>query len=179
MGRHDSTRRRVLQVTGTTVAAGLLAGCTGGGNGDSGNGNGDSGNGNGNGGNGNSDDGNGGGDSGGDTAQFDGWFDGVSNYDGVTDATGESEVTVEVGAGSDGLLFSPPAIRVDAGTTVVWEWSGNGGAHNVVDDGGDFESDLYSEAGETFEYTFDSARTSKYYCNPHKSMGMKGVVVVE
>jgi halocyanin-like protein len=172
MGRHDSTRRRVLQVTATTVAAGLLAGCTGGGNG-----NGNSGNGNGDDTPGDSDDS--GGDSGGDTPDFDGWFDGVPNYDGVTDATGESEVTVDVGAGSDGLTFDPPAVRVDSGTTVLWEWTGNGGAHNVVNDGGNFESDLYSDSGETFENAFDSAGTYKYYCNPHKTMGMKGVVVVE
>jgi halocyanin-like protein len=166
MVRHDTTRRRVLQVTGAAVATGVLAGCTGSGNGNSnGNGNGDS--------------GNGGGDSGGDTPDFDGWFDNVSNYDGVTDATGESEVSVDVGAGSNGLQFDSPAIRVDTGTTVLWEWTGQGGGHNVVADNGDFESDLYSDAGETFEYAFDSAGTYKYYCNPHKTSGMKGVIVVE
>ena len=52
---------------------------------------------------------------------LDSWFEGVSNYDGVVDETGSSEVTVEVGAeGNDGAFaFGPAAVRVDPGTTVV------------------------------------------------------------
>ncbi len=158
MPRDSATRRHVLAATGLAIGAGALAGCTSG----------NSGNGGGNGGNGN-----------GGAEEFDGWFDGVSNYDGVDDETGSGEVAVEVGAGSDGLLFAPPAVRVDAGTTVVWEWTGAGGAHNVVDEGGAFESELKGDAGATFEYTFEEAGTYTYYCNPHQAQGMKGVVVVE
>jgi plastocyanin len=44
---------------------------------------------------------------------------------------------------------------------------------------GDFESDMMSEQGATFERTFDSAGTYEYYCNPHKALGMKGAIVVE
>jgi plastocyanin len=51
-------------------------------------------------------------DSGGD---LDSWFEGVSNYDGVVDETGNAEVTVEVGAkGNNGAFaFGPTAVRVD------------------------------------------------------------------
>jgi halocyanin-like protein len=63
-------------------------------------------------------------------------------------------------------------------TTVVWEWTGEGGAHNVVAEDESFESELLSEYGETFEYTFSEPGTVRYYCGPHKSLGMKGAVVV-
>lgn len=108
------------------------------------------------------------------------WFDDVSNFDGTYDFTGESEVTVDVGAPGNGgnLAFSPAAIRVDPGTTVVWEWTGKGSVHNVVAEDGSFGSDRYSTAGETYERTFDSEGTFEYLCEPHVAMGMKGAVVV-
>lgn len=108
------------------------------------------------------------------------WFGDTDNYDGTYDFTGESEVTVTVGAAGNGgnLAFSPAAIRVDPGTEVVWEWTGKGGSHNVVADDGSFESDMLAEAGETFSHSFDSEGTFKYFCQPHKMMGMKGAVVV-
>lgn len=112
---------------------------------------------------------------------FGGWFDDVSNFDGVTDRTGQSQVTVTVGAqGNNGAFaYDPPAIRIDAGTTVQFEWTGNGGQHNVVDENDAFSSDLYGEAGIHFEHTFEEVGTFKYYCTPHRSLGMKGAVVVE
>jgi len=119
--------------------------------------------------------------SGGGSTDFGGWFDDTSNFDGVVDETGTERVTVEVGAtGNDGnFAFDPPAIRVSEGTTVVWKWTGEGGSHDVVAADGSFEADLNGTAGHTFEHTFDASGTTKYYCMPHKSMGMKGAVVVE
>ncbi|MEF8886240.1 MAG: halocyanin domain-containing protein [Haloarculaceae archaeon] len=112
---------------------------------------------------------------------FDGWLSNVDNYDGtVVDATGQDEVTVEVGVQANGgaFGFGPAAVQVDPGTTVVWEWTGEGVPHNVVDEAGNFESELISEAGATYEQTFDDAGVVKYYCTPHRGLGMKGVVVV-
>ncbi|MFB6311980.1 MAG: halocyanin domain-containing protein [Salinirussus sp.] len=111
---------------------------------------------------------------------FGGWFDGVPNFDGVVDKTGNSEVTVTVGGeANNGFSFAPAAIRVDPGTNVVWEWSGEGGAHNVVADDGSYSSGSpVAEAGTTFSHTFESVGISKYFCQPHKSAGMKGAVVV-
>jgi halocyanin-like protein len=102
----------------------------------------------------------------------------VPNYDSVQDMTGQGEVTVEVGAGQ-GLAFAPPAIRVDSGTTVTWEWTGQGGSHNVIDEDGKFESELVGDSGHTFTYTFEEAGATRYYCQPHKGVGMKGAVIVE
>lgn len=111
---------------------------------------------------------------------FGGWFDNVSNYDGVVDETGNSEVTVTVGAkGNNGnFAFGPAAIRVDAATNVVWKWNGKGGSHNVVAEDGSFKSETTGEEGHTFPQTFDEKGITKYACSPHKAMGMKGVVVV-
>ncbi|MFD1634586.1 halocyanin domain-containing protein, partial [Haloplanus ruber] len=114
-------------------------------------------------------------------ASFDGWMSDVGNYSEVTDATGQDEVTITVGAEGNGgaFAFGPPAVQIDPGTTVVWEWNGEGGQHNVVaEEGGDFESDLTAEAGTTFEQTLDSEGVVKYFCQPHRALGMKGVVVV-
>ncbi|RMB18457.1 halocyanin-like protein [Haloplanus aerogenes] len=111
---------------------------------------------------------------------FGGWMSDVSNYDGVHDQTGSGNVTVQVGteANQGAYGFGPAAIQVDTGTTVTWEWTGNGGMHNVAADSGDFSSELKQEAGFTFEHTFESSGVVKYFCQPHKALGMKGVVVV-
>ena len=114
-------------------------------------------------------------------ASFDGWMSDVGNYSEVADATGQSEVTITVGAQGNGgaFAFGPPAVQVDPGTTIIWEWNGEGGQHNVVaEEGGELESELTAEAGFTFEQTFDSEGVIKYFCQPHRALGMKGVVVV-
>jgi len=111
------------------------------------------------------------------------WMSDVSNYEATVDYTGQESVTVAVGVGENGVLFDPPAILVDPGTTVTWEWTGEGVPHNVVHEpAGDgdpaFESELMEETGATFEYTFEEETTFRYYCSPHRALGMKGVVAV-
>ncbi len=105
----------------------------------------------------------------------------TSNYDSFHDLTGRSAVTVEVGVEGNGdfWAFGPAAVRINTGTTVTWDWTGQGGAHSVVDEDDEFESDLKSESGETFDFTFDGTGVTRYYCGPHKSAGMKGAIVVE
>ena len=129
-----------------------------------------------------SDGGGSGGDGGsGEAASFDGWFDNTDNVDGVVDETGADAVTVEVGTEANGGAygFGPAAVRVSTGTTVTWEWTGEGASHNVAAEDGSFESELVGEAGHTFEHTFEESGTTKYACTPHEAMGMKGAVVVE
>ena len=108
-----------------------------------------------------------------------GYLEDARNYDGtVVNRMGTADVTVDVGAG-DGLSFGPPVVHVDLGATVHWEWTGAGGAHNVVAEDGTFDSgSVVSTAGATYYYTFDRAGIYKYYCTPHKGVGMKGAVVV-
>ena len=162
------SRRSFLHATAATAGVGLLSGCS-------------------------SSSGGGGDESGGDadTAEtttadtemrdFDGWFDRTQNYDGVHDLTGQSRVSIAVGAQGNGggFAFGPAAVKISSGTTVVWEWTGNGGTHNVLHRGGAFESELTASQGTTFEHTFDETGEYKYVCVPHETLGMVGVVVVE
>ena len=118
---------------------------------------------------------------GGGQPDYGGWFSDVSNFSSTVDKRGQDEVTVEVGVEGNGgnWAFGPPAIHVDAGTTVTWEWTGKGQAHNVVADDDSYSSGSpVAEAGTTYEQTFDESGISKYYCDPHLSVGMKGAVVV-
>ncbi|QLD84270.1 halocyanin domain-containing protein [Natronomonas halophila] len=165
----ELSRRRFVQATGATVAVGAVAGCTG-----------DSGNGNGNG-NGNGDTPTPGGNGGDVPQEIADHLDGANLYEGsVEDLTGQDEVTVNVGAG-DGLAFDPPAIRISSSTTVVWEWTGAGGSHNVASVEGsesDFTSDYSNEEGYTFEQSFDNTGIQLYVCEPHQTQGMKGAIEV-
>jgi halocyanin-like protein len=176
MADTELQRRRFLVLSGIAGTT-LLAGCSGGGGGDGGGGDssdGDTG--------GDSNDGGGGGDGGGGDvpSEVDEYLSGAQNYDGsVSDATGEDNPTVDVGAGS-GLAYGPAAIRVSTGTTVTWEWTGQGGGHNVIAEDETFESgEPVSEEGTTFEHTFEETGNFLYYCDPHKVSGMKGAVIVE
>ncbi len=110
------------------------------------------------------------------------WFADTDNFDGTTaDARGGSDVTVAVGAEGNGgaFAFDPPAVWVDPGTTVRWEWTGEGGTHNVVEREESFASgDPTDDPSTTFERTFEDEGLYKYFCTPHQSLGMKGAVVV-
>jgi halocyanin-like protein len=170
----DTDRRTFVKLAGAAAITPAIAGCSSGGNGN-GNGNG--------GGNGNgdtpTDGGNGGG---GDVPQeIADHLDGANLYEGsIEDLTGQDEVTVSVGGG-DGLAFDPPAIRISSSTTVVWEWTGAGGSHNVASVEGsesDFTSDYYSSEGETFEQSFDNTGIQLYVCEPHATQGMRGAIEV-
>jgi len=105
------------------------------------------------------------------------------------DETGQEEVTVLNGAGPDGLEFNPQNVKISVGTTVTWEWTGDGGQHNVVHDpewgqddtGADepvFESELTGEEGHEYSHTFEETGTYYYVCELHLASGMDGHVRV-
>lgn len=109
------------------------------------------------------------------------WFDGVSTYTRTLDYRGRDAVEIGVGtAGGFGYFkFDPVAVAVSPGTAVTWRWTGKGGGHDVVADNGTFASgDLVTTADHTFSHAFDAPGVYKYYCTPHKSMGMRGAVFV-
>jgi halocyanin-like protein len=127
--------------------------------------------------------GSGGGGGGGGPPDFGGFLDQVGNFDGtVVDARGQDTATVEVGVQANGgaFGFGPAAIHVDNGATVQFEWTGEGGGHNVVSAGeGPLDSgDPVSNAGVNYEYTFEEDGIYNYVCVPHEGLGMKGSVVV-
>lgn len=103
---------------------------------------------------------------------------------GYEDARGEEEVTVMVGAEGNGgdLAFSPAQLWIDPGTEVTWEWTGEGGDHNVVtvDGPADLESALTAEAGFEYSHVFteDEAGITDYVCEPHDALEMKGEIAV-
>ena len=87
--------------------------------------------------------------------------------------------TVAVGAGS-GLSFDPEELTIAPGTTVTWEWTGQGGAHNVVADDGAFDSGDPEDGDDiTFSHTFPDTGEFPYHCVPHREVGMVGTIIVE
>ena len=120
---------------------------------------------------------------------YGGWFTddapggATSNYDGTTvDRTGEDSITITVGAdGNDGsFAYDPPAVRIDPGTEVVFDWASD--THNLVlkdgPDGGWSGYDEIQDAGFEHSHTFETEGVYKYYCEPHLTLGMKGAVAV-
>jgi halocyanin-like protein len=115
----------------------------------------------------------------GEEPDYEGWLDAAESYDGTADFRGEDEVTVMVGTGSRGYSFSPAAIMIDPNTTVIWEWTGDGGGHNVEEENGEYESPIETDEGYTFEHAFEEPGISRYTCVPHDQQGMRGAVTVE
>ncbi|MEZ3144595.1 plastocyanin/azurin family copper-binding protein [Halobaculum sp. MBLA0143] len=98
------------------------------------------------------------------------------------DKRGSKEVTVEVGVGSGGIAFAPTNLWIDTGTKVTFEWVGNK-SHNVLfeampDGAGVSGHEGLEGSGFTHEITFESGGLYKYYCQPHKGLGMVGGIAV-
>lgn len=147
-----SNRRQFLTTAGSLAVIGLLSGCSG----DNGNSSSDGENG---------------------SSNIEEWLSETDNYDGNIETLNENSVTVKAGPESNEMVFAPAAIRITPGTTVTWKWIGSG-THNVVAKGGQFNSGA-PETGATFEHTFETTGTILYYCKPHRTLGMKGAIVVE
>jgi halocyanin-like protein len=115
--------------------------------------------------------------------EYDDWFENVQHFEGFEDHTDADEVSVMVGAGDNGFLFDPPAITITPGTTVVWEWTGEGGQHVVAerDERWQNPEGLVEGEGHTWQKEFvgSDAGTHLYECWPHRSSGMKGGVFVD
>jgi len=103
---------------------------------------------------------------------------------GRTKTPAASEVTVQVGAGDSGLAFDATKLWVDPGTTITFEWTGNGGAHNVQNVEGPASLDSGDPVGEEGA-TYDEYETSEedvgithYHCVPHTAVGMHAGLAV-
>lgn len=78
--------------------------------------------------------------------------------------------------------FSPSAITVAAGTTVVWTWSNAARQHNVVPVGTvPTRSGNLVDGPATYQFRFDTPGTYGYYCELHGApgSGMAGTVTVQ
>lgn len=180
MSENTLSRRRVLALSGTTIAT--LAGCTGAG--------------------GSSDESTNtterqtttteSGHHGDETATTESGHDeegghGHSEEGGVGEPT--EHASVKMVTNDHGTHFSPHVVWVKPGGTVTW--TNESGAHTVTayapandkpqripSDAEAFDSGTLSEEGATYEVTFETPGVYDYYCVPHETTGMVGSVIV-
>jgi plastocyanin len=91
-----------------------------------------------------------------------------------------SGVTVTVTVGNGGLFFSPSSVTIHPGDIVQWTWSSSGHSTTSGSDcapDGIWDSGILNQ-GATFSHTFNTAGSFPYFCSPHCSMGMTGMVTV-
>lgn len=88
-----------------------------------------------------------------------------------------------------GTHFDPHIVWVESGGTVTWRLeSGShsatayhpdvGAPRRVPEGSASWDSSVLTEAGVTFERTFETPGVYDYFCRPHESAGMVGSVVV-
>ena len=76
------------------------------------------------------------------------------------------------------FAFTAPTVTIDRGTTVRWR-NTTGTFHTVTPDGHQAFTERQTNAsGETIDVRFDAAGTYRYYCAPHRALGMTGQVIV-
>ncbi|WP_252701202.1 plastocyanin/azurin family copper-binding protein [Natronosalvus vescus] len=114
-----------------------------------------------------------------DEPEYDGFLEGI-DHPGTVDwtETPDEEMVIYVGTGLEGMGYAPRSVRVPVGATVTWEWTGDGGRHDVVDTDDAFDSGEKHSEGETFEFTLEEPGTYTYYCTPHHHRGMVGALEV-
>ena len=107
-----------------------------------------------------------------------------------TGGSGGSNTVMMVTEGSE-YYFDPIGLFVESGETVTFEIQS--GSHSAtaykegtssasvtrIPDGAEaFNSEVLSEQGATYDYTFETTGTYDYFCIPHKTQGMVGRIVV-
>lgn len=107
-----------------------------------------------------------------------------STDDGNGGGGGGDTTTVDVGPNGE-FVFTPGTdepLRVPSDTEVEFVWKSN--THNVAvesqPDGANWEGHQAIEnRGFSFTHTFETRGRYEYFCQPHKSLGMVGEIVVE
>lgn len=108
----------------------------------------------------------------------------AGNESATSTPTGGTTEVVAVGPDNE-FVFTPGTeepLSISPGTTVRFVWESD--THNIIVDSqpGDAEWSGLEEIKNTgfeYEYTFDVPGTYEYYCEPHRSAGMVGTIVVE
>lgn len=109
------------------------------------------------------------------------------HHGGVGEPTATDEVAMETT--DEGRHFAPHVVRVTEGGTVTFRLESgahsttayhpdNGDPRLVPDGAASWDSGVRSETGAEFEQTFETPGVYHYYCQPHRSSGMVGSVVV-
>ena len=78
----------------------------------------------------------------------------------------------------DGMNFVPKSLEINMGETVRWV-NETDMMHNVIANDKSFRSEMLTRRKDIFEYTFEKEGEFRYYCQPHRMMGMKGMVIVK
>lgn len=76
------------------------------------------------------------------------------------------------------FAFAGANLTIDRGTTVRWRNS-TATFHTVTPDGhAAFQEWQTNAQNQTFEFRFDQPGTYRYFCAPHRAVGMTGVITV-
>ena len=88
-------------------------------------------------------------------------------------------IDVIITVDSTNLSFSPSSVTVDEGDAVRFFWDGQILPHNAVEENGTFDSgDTTSNEDYRFVFLPGLNGTFEYYCEPHRSLGMVGEIIV-
>ena len=99
-------------------------------------------------------------------------------------AAGQTTKEVIVGPGGD-LVYDPATVYVAPGDTVHFVWESDN--HNIVVEsqpegagweGTEGDANTLYNTGHEYEHTFETLGTYSYFCQPHRSAGMVGEVIV-
>jgi plastocyanin len=105
---------------------------------------------------------------------------------GLAGCSGRSEPPAGPGDGGDvetvtitNFAFGPATVTVDRGTTVRWR-NTTSTFHTVTPDGHTAFQEFQTNAeDQTFEVRFDQPGRYMFYCQPHRTLGMMGVIEVQ
>lgn len=96
-------------------------------------------------------------------------------------------VPASTGPGNDGdvvevvisdFAFTTPTLTINSGESVRWR-SATGTFHTVTPDGHQaFAGRQLNGSGLTYQVRFDAPGRYRYYCEPHRALGMSGEVIV-
>jgi plastocyanin len=76
------------------------------------------------------------------------------------------------------FAFAAPTITIDRGESVRWR-NTTRNFHTVTPDGHEaFAARQTGTPGQTFETRFETPGRYRYFCEPHRSLGMTGEIVV-
>ena len=76
---------------------------------------------------------------------------------------------------ADNFDFGPKTATIQKGDKVVWK--NKAGSHTVTFNNGSFDKSISGD--DRVSRKFSKTGTYRYFCRPHKALGMKGKVVVE
>ena len=90
-------------------------------------------------------------------------------------STNETIITVD----STNLRFSPSTVTINEGDSIRFFWDGQFLPHNAVEENETFDSgDTATDEDYQFVFVFGLNGTFDYHCEPHRSLGMIGQIIV-